>query len=462
VNDPKNPKNLPPDDFSKTTPYIRLPKEESSSSSSGGAAKDDYTSDWEKTNFNFIPPPQQSSSSPRPATPEDDWGKTAVNINIPRNNSGGGGNQQDDFGRTFMPGQTSYPQQPQQPSSGWDMTQANINLGGGGSGGQEDFGGSPRQSDFGATTPYIQLPEAERARYQNVNQPTATATAPTAPAVTSPQTGEKSAAKKSGTPAWVWFGGVAALFFLLAAVIVGAYFIFSKRYGYDVLVKGAQPQSEVFVDGTRWGYTSGTGDILVSGLTAGAHKIEIRHPNFTYEVEQITGEDGGKTVEVIAKSRPKQQQVEPPKDECANIRKGDFAKAEKCANDALDKLGDNFTVDELLRAMNLYIINFASGKYDIPPNNLKFLEKSAGYMKKLPPNVVIEVGGHTDNVGNDANNLKLSENRANSVKNALINFGVRADILQMKGYGESKPKSSNDTEDGKFQNRRIEYIALSK
>jgi outer membrane protein OmpA-like peptidoglycan-associated protein len=434
VNDPKDPKNLPPDDFSKTTPYIRQPKEELSSA----APKDDYTSDWEKTNFNFSPPPRSSS------TPEDDWGKTAVNINLPRSSSSSSSNnQQEDFGKTFMPGQ--MPQQPQQPSSGWDMTQANINLGG-----QENFGGAPRQSDFGATTPYINLPQADRAKYEKTVQP----------AQTAPQPEEKSGAKKAATPAWVWFGGVALLFFLLAATIIGAYYVFSKKYGYDVLVKGAQPQSEVFVDGTRWGYTSGTGDILVSGLTAGTHKIEIRHPNFTYETEQTNGEDGGKTVEIIAKSR--QKQVEPPKDDCANIKKGDFAKSEKCANDALDKLGDNFTVDELLRAMNLYIINFASGKFDIPPTNQKFLEKSAGYMKKLPPNVVIEIGGHTDNTGDDVKNQKLSENRANAVKDALIKFGVNADILQMKGYGKSKPKASNDTEDGKFQNRRIEYIALSK
>ncbi|HEX8737035.1 MAG TPA: OmpA family protein, partial [Pyrinomonadaceae bacterium] len=77
-------------------------------------------------------------------------------------------------------------------------------------------------------------------------------------------------------------------------------------------------------------------------------------------------------------------------------------------------------------------------------------------------NVVIEVGGHTDNRGQPADNQKLSENRANAVKDALIKFGVNQDILQMKGYGATKPKSSNDTEDGRFQNRRIEYTALSK
>jgi len=445
VNDPKDPKNLPPDDFSKTTPYVRLPKEESSSSSSSSSPKDDYASDWEKTNFNFtVPkPPARSTAA------EDDWGKTAVNINLPRSNNQQ--RQDEDFSKTFMPGQMPpQPQQPSAPSSGWDMTQANINL----QGAREDFGGAPKQSDFGATAPYIRLPEAERAKYQNPNPPNQ-ATAPPH----RQDAAEKPAEKKAATPVWIWFGSIAALFLLIAAIIVGAYFMFSNKYGYDVLVKGAQPQSEVFVDGTRWGYTSGTGDILVSGLTAGTHKIEIRHSNFTCEIKQTNGEDGGKTVEIIANCRPNEP---PATDGCSNIKKGDFARSEKCANDALDKLGDNFTVDELLRAMNLYIINFASGKFDIPPGNQKFLEKSAGYMKKLPPNVVIEVGGHTDNVGKDDKNQKLSENRAGAVKDALIKFGVRSDILQMKGYGAAKPKASNDTEDGRFQNRRIEYVALSK
>jgi hypothetical protein len=219
VNDSKDPKNLPPDDFSKTTPYVRVPKEDSHSSSS----RDDYTSDWEKTNFNYSipkttsPPPGGSQSSGA-----DDWGKTAVNINIPRRDVN---NPPDDFNKTFMPGQS--PRQPQQPSAGWDMTQANINLAG-----HEDFGG-PKQTEYNATTPYIQLPEAERAKILNPGHPHGAAEE------------EKKEEKKPPTPAWVWFAGVAGLFFLITTVLVGAYFLFSNRYGYDVMVLGAQPNSDI-------------------------------------------------------------------------------------------------------------------------------------------------------------------------------------------------------------------------
>lgn len=338
------------------------------------------------------------------------------------------------------------------------MTQANINLGSGGNSDYEDFGGNSaaKRNDFSATTPYINLPESERAKYEQ--QQTQQQSQPNQP----PSHDKKDEKKRAATPAWIWFGSVAVLFFLIAAIMIGAYFIFSKRYGYDVEVKGAQPGSDVFVDGTRWGYTSPNGSLKLTGLSAGAHKIEIKHPQFVYETEQITGDDGGKTVEIVAKSRQIAGQNDPSKGDCENIKKGDFDKAAKCANDAMDKLGDKFSVEELLRAMNLYIINFAVNKYDIKPNDLNFLEKSAGFMKKLPPNVKIEVGGHTDSTGDPAKNMKLSENRANSVREALIKFGVKSEMLEMRGYGATRPRpgNTNANEDEKFQNRRIEYTAI--
>ena len=427
MNDPKNPNNPPPDDFSKTTPYFRVPKEELPEQST------DYTSDWEKTNYIINPQPRQTPRS------DDEWGKTAVNINIPRPN------QDDDFGKTFMPGQMPSPQQ---PKTDWDVTQANFNIN------QNDFGGSPRQqNDYGATMPFIQLPESERARLRGgsvepQNNPSAQQNA-----------SEQNEDKKGGTPAWLLYAGVGGVFLMLAVMLVLGYFLFSNKYGYDVIVKGAQPNSDVFVDKTRWGTTAPDGSIKLSGLSAGKHNIEISHPNYTYEPETVDGTDGGKTVEVIAKWKSKVPE-KPKTDECSNIKKGEFEKAARCANEALDKLGDNFSVEDLLRAMNLYIINFDSGKYDIKPNDMKFLEKASGYMKKLPPNVKIEVGGHTDNVGNDASNQKLSENRAKAVRDALVKLGVKEEMLEMRGYGKTRPKTSNDTEDGKFQNRRIEYTAI--
>lgn len=68
----------------------------------------------------------------------------------------------------------------------------------------------------------------------------------------------------------------------------------------------------------------------------------------------------------------------------------------------------------------------------------------------------VEIGGHTDNVGDDSSNQVLSDNRAKAVRDWLIENGIAADRLTHKGYGETEPIASNDTEEGRAQNRRTE------
>jgi outer membrane protein OmpA-like peptidoglycan-associated protein len=72
----------------------------------------------------------------------------------------------------------------------------------------------------------------------------------------------------------------------------------------------------------------------------------------------------------------------------------------------------------------------------------------------------IEVGGHTDNVGGDADNQKLSEQRANAVRTFLLEHGIAAERVVAKGYGESKPVAGNDTDEGRAKNRRTEVTVL--
>jgi outer membrane protein OmpA-like peptidoglycan-associated protein len=75
--------------------------------------------------------------------------------------------------------------------------------------------------------------------------------------------------------------------------------------------------------------------------------------------------------------------------------------------------------------------------------------------------VVIEVGGHTDNVGNEAANMRLSHNRAMAVREFLISAGVGGDRVQAKGYGQTNPVGTNDTPEGRQANRRTELIIIS-
>ncbi len=68
----------------------------------------------------------------------------------------------------------------------------------------------------------------------------------------------------------------------------------------------------------------------------------------------------------------------------------------------------------------------------------------------------IEIGGHSDNVGDKAANEKLSADRAKAVKNYLISKGISADRVDSKGYGDTMPVTSNDTPEGRQKNRRTE------
>lgn len=78
------------------------------------------------------------------------------------------------------------------------------------------------------------------------------------------------------------------------------------------------------------------------------------------------------------------------------------------------------------------------------------------------PTIKIELSSHTDNVGSDEYNLSLSQDRAQSVVDYLITKGINKDRLVAKGYGESKPIATNDTDDGRQQNRRTEFKITSK
>jgi len=72
----------------------------------------------------------------------------------------------------------------------------------------------------------------------------------------------------------------------------------------------------------------------------------------------------------------------------------------------------------------------------------------------------MEIQGHTDNVGDDAQNMALSQARADAVRQWFIDHGIAADRLIAKGYGETQPVADNATPDGQAQNRRVEFKLL--
>lgn len=101
-------------------------------------------------------------------------------------------------------------------------------------------------------------------------------------------------------------------------------------------------------------------------------------------------------------------------------------------------------------------ITFATGKADITPESENTLRKALKTLTTYS-DIIVEIAGYTDNVGSDASNQKLSEKRANSVRDWLVREGVNPERIKAVGYGESNPIASNDTPEGKQKNRRIEF-----
>lgn len=106
-----------------------------------------------------------------------------------------------------------------------------------------------------------------------------------------------------------------------------------------------------------------------------------------------------------------------------------------------------------------HAIKFESGKADLKPESMGFINELAKWLK-VNPDIKLEIGGHTDSDGSDADNLALSEQRASRVKQQLKLLGIDESRFTVKGYGELKPISDNNTSEGKANNRRVEFTKL--
>lgn len=106
-------------------------------------------------------------------------------------------------------------------------------------------------------------------------------------------------------------------------------------------------------------------------------------------------------------------------------------------------------------------IFFDTDKYNLKDESFAELVKLTELLVNNP-SLKIEIGGHTDNRGTKEHNRALSQNRAKSVYDYLLGKGISASRLSYKGYGDSNPIATNETEDGRQQNRRTEFKVISK
>jgi outer membrane protein OmpA-like peptidoglycan-associated protein len=114
------------------------------------------------------------------------------------------------------------------------------------------------------------------------------------------------------------------------------------------------------------------------------------------------------------------------------------------------KTGASFVIND---------IYYNSNSAELTESSKKVLQEFAAYLKDNPK-MVIEIQGHTDNVGSATSNQALSANRAFTVKATLESFGIHGDRVKAKGYGPSRPIADNSSEAGRAKNRRTEFLII--
>jgi outer membrane protein OmpA-like peptidoglycan-associated protein len=106
--------------------------------------------------------------------------------------------------------------------------------------------------------------------------------------------------------------------------------------------------------------------------------------------------------------------------------------------------------------VQLQDITFETGKADLKPESNEELDRLVSLLEGNQT-IKVEISAHTDDVGNDDSNLKLSEKRAKTVVDYLTGKGIKADRMTAKGYGETQPLVANDTDENKAKNRRVQF-----
>jgi outer membrane protein OmpA-like peptidoglycan-associated protein len=139
----------------------------------------------------------------------------------------------------------------------------------------------------------------------------------------------------------------------------------------------------------------------------------------------------------------------------------ELAEAQKKYLAAMKSLEEIAKIKEEQRGMVITLsggVLFVTGKADLLPIARESLEKVAEVLQQQDPNKKIVVEGHTDSVGTEANNLTLSQRRADAVRAFLVSRGVEANRISAVGKGEGFPVADNKSPEGRANNRRVEIV----
>lgn len=187
-------------------------------------------------------------------------------------------------------------------------------------------------------------------------------------------------------------------------------------------------------------------------------KIVINNSSMTYKAEGISDIDGrfnllaanGETYNIAVFKFDTVfyfNDIETPKEALAGYEFDMHFKIKVVTNDYL--------------SINKLAVYFKTNDYSLDTEDINAIDKLLNQLKEKPT-MKIEIAAHTDDVGDNLSNLRLSQQRANAVKNHLIEKGINLNRIVSKGYGEEKPIAPNNNEEGRARNRRVECRVIQE
>jgi len=187
-------------------------------------------------------------------------------------------------------------------------------------------------------------------------------------------------------------------------------------------------------------------------------KVEITNATTKEKVEVKVNKDDGKYATVVS--------VKENDNVVVAVKKPEHmveTKYFKITEDSKPVVNETLKVKEV-KVNEPYVINdilFATASYELTDQSKAILDKFVDFLRDNP-SFKASIHGHTDDVGNDEKNMTLSADRANAVKEYMISSGVESNRLSSKGFGETKPKYSNDSDENRALNRRTEFLVTGK
>jgi outer membrane protein OmpA-like peptidoglycan-associated protein len=195
---------------------------------------------------------------------------------------------------------------------------------------------------------------------------------------------------------------------------------------------------------------------------AEAQQLKQEREKFLLESRTREAERANQVAETRAReAQSAQQEAAARARETQEARRKAQAATERAEN--LEKQFAEFKAKQTERGFELTLsdVLFEFDKADLKPGATRSLTKLAEFLRENPERK-ITIEGYTDNVGSDAYNRELSQRRADSVRDFLIQNGTSADRITARGLGEEYPVASNDTQAGRQQNRRVQIIIVNQ